>query len=303
METNFNTELKRIRKLRGMTQEDLAEKVGVSAQAVSKWETASFPDAQALPQIADALGVTIDELYGRGKEEKSLNQQVMEAVRGAINYEDKDGKYYKGCMEKVTEFCRAFVLGVMGIAEYHPIEKDVWNAKTWETFSQGELESGFFQSRLQENLHYFLFMPEPEDGYDKILAYKEELVELFQFLGQPDALRALYFLAGQERSMFFNEKALACELGISEERGRKIIEKMLQLHFLWKADFNSGTGGEQIYQYRLGCNFIPFITFARILLHQPTGFQYQNSNRSHPYFINDTYKKKEKTNENERKEN
>ncbi len=36
MENNFNTELKRIRKSRGFTQEQLAEKVGVSGQAVSK---------------------------------------------------------------------------------------------------------------------------------------------------------------------------------------------------------------------------------------------------------------------------
>ena len=54
MADNFNTELKQIRKSRGLTQEQLANMVGVSAQAVSKWEISTLPDAALLPQIADA---------------------------------------------------------------------------------------------------------------------------------------------------------------------------------------------------------------------------------------------------------
>ena len=49
-----------------MTQAQLAERVGVQYQSVSKWETGvSMPDVMLLPKIADALGVTIDDLFGR----------------------------------------------------------------------------------------------------------------------------------------------------------------------------------------------------------------------------------------------
>ena len=55
-----------LRKSKGMTQEQLAQKVGVTAQAVSKWENdLSCPDISILPQLAEALGVTTDELLGR----------------------------------------------------------------------------------------------------------------------------------------------------------------------------------------------------------------------------------------------
>lgn len=54
----FNENLKRIRKQKGITQEAVANAVGVSTQAVSKWETASYPDGALLPQIADFLGIT-----------------------------------------------------------------------------------------------------------------------------------------------------------------------------------------------------------------------------------------------------
>lgn len=52
-----------LRKERGMTQEMLAEKIGVSAQAVSKWENGySCPDISVLPTLAAVLGITVDEL-------------------------------------------------------------------------------------------------------------------------------------------------------------------------------------------------------------------------------------------------
>ncbi len=296
METNFNTELKRIRKAKGLTQEQLAEKVGVSGQAVSKWEINSFPDAQLLPEIAKALDVTIDELYGIGKDEKTFNQTVLETIRNSIDYNGPIANYYRGCFEKITEIGRAFSMGVCGVEEYRPIENNIWNADNWETFSQSVFESGFYQSRLPENLHYFLFMPEPKDGYDKILAYDERMVEMFQFLGTPDALRAMYFLTGRKDSMFFNEKTFAHELEISEERGREIIKGMLKFKFICEMEYNNGESEEKIYQYLSGCNFISFITFTRALLIRPKNFQYQNRWRTSPLFKNDTYKKKGKDN-------
>ena len=54
-----------------MTQEELAEKLGVSSQAVSKWETnASTPDILLLPKLSILFGVTIDELFDLTVEEK-----------------------------------------------------------------------------------------------------------------------------------------------------------------------------------------------------------------------------------------
>ena len=49
----------------GLTQKDLAEKVGVTAQAVSKWERgSSCPDISILDEIACALGISVSELLG-----------------------------------------------------------------------------------------------------------------------------------------------------------------------------------------------------------------------------------------------
>ena len=69
--------IKHHRKRLGMTQEQLAERLGVSPQAVSKWENnLSCPDISILPELATVLGISLDELLGKGTvtvEEKKPN--------------------------------------------------------------------------------------------------------------------------------------------------------------------------------------------------------------------------------------
>lgn len=48
--------INRLRKEKGITQEDLGKAVGVSTQAVSKWECGGVPDTELLPAIADYFG-------------------------------------------------------------------------------------------------------------------------------------------------------------------------------------------------------------------------------------------------------
>ena len=58
--------IRKMRLERGMTQRQLAYRLRVSVQAVSKWERGkTYPDVTMLLPIADMLGVTLDELFGR----------------------------------------------------------------------------------------------------------------------------------------------------------------------------------------------------------------------------------------------
>ena len=71
--------ISKLRKEKGMTQEELAEKVNVSAQAVSKWENdISMPDISVLPVLAEVFDVSIDELLGR---EKVSKVEILEETK------------------------------------------------------------------------------------------------------------------------------------------------------------------------------------------------------------------------------
>lgn len=77
-----------LRKEKGYTQEQLAEQMGVSAQAVSKWENdVSCPDISILPLLSEKLGVTTDELLGV----KPIEPKVV--IVDAQDKKESDGKF------------------------------------------------------------------------------------------------------------------------------------------------------------------------------------------------------------------
>lgn len=78
----IGTRIARRRKELGMTQEDLAVKLGVSAQAVSKWENdASCPDITLLPQLVKVLDITTDELLtGKTSEVRMLPENQRKSL-------------------------------------------------------------------------------------------------------------------------------------------------------------------------------------------------------------------------------
>lgn len=78
-----------LRKGKGVTQEELAAELGVTAAAVSKWEKGNtLPDVLMLCAIADWFGITTDELLGRAREVKKL----------VVIAEEKDRKQIEKCM-------------------------------------------------------------------------------------------------------------------------------------------------------------------------------------------------------------
>lgn len=70
MNNTLGARITQKRKELNFTQEELAEKLGVSAQAVSKWENdLSCPDITLLPTLANVLGITVDELLTGKKDD------------------------------------------------------------------------------------------------------------------------------------------------------------------------------------------------------------------------------------------
>lgn len=77
----FGAMLAALRKEKGMTQLELAEQMGVTDKAVSKWERdLSFPDVTSLPRLAEILEVSVDELM-QGKVGKTFLHHRREGGR------------------------------------------------------------------------------------------------------------------------------------------------------------------------------------------------------------------------------
>ena len=81
MKKTLGTMIAELRKQNGMTQLELAEKMGVTDKAVSKWERdLSCPDINSLPNLAQILGVSVEELMQVKKEAEAPVSKVAEIM-------------------------------------------------------------------------------------------------------------------------------------------------------------------------------------------------------------------------------
>ena len=95
--------IKRLRKRAGITQEALSEKLGVSAQSVSRWELGiCYPDLEILPAIANFFGVSIDVLLSNDADSKKRDAQIFDETFWTLSDETTEKIAF------VREYCRKY---------------------------------------------------------------------------------------------------------------------------------------------------------------------------------------------------
>ena len=104
----------RIRELRrrdGRTQETLAAALGVTAQAVSRWEKgACCPDVEMIPSIANYFGVSIDELFGYDNE----REKKIDALAEHIDRMNRENNGQDACMDECVALAREALIEFPG---------------------------------------------------------------------------------------------------------------------------------------------------------------------------------------------
>ena len=274
--TTFSTTLQTLRKNRGVTQEQLANHLGVSPQAVSKWENGSYPDGDLLPQIADYFEVSIDYLYGRAKDNVSLEQQLLEAIKGINVPPDYDHSEH---MDRIMKYIWAMQLGLW------PENKQYFD----RTRSEGEHvivstlydKSGFNFFRLNKNLEFFTVMKRPENGFASYFKVTDELVALFAFLGKKENLEVLFYLLSLDAGNGVSVSTIAKKVGISEtqageaigyikkmgpQQGNKILFELSVLDEFDKSEPLYAVDGA------VACTVLLLLAGADMMLHPPGSY-------------------------------
>ena len=106
----FGQRLKILRAKAEMSQSDLAAKIGVSVQSISKWECEkSMPDILQIVPLATVLGVTTDYLLGMDYDEKALFDELYQKVDRVLAYADGDfNSYHAFSVLKAYELQKEF---------------------------------------------------------------------------------------------------------------------------------------------------------------------------------------------------
>ena len=129
--------IRKYRKLRNMTQEEMAGRLGVTAPAVNKWENeVSYPDIMMLAPIARLLGISLDTLLAFHEE------LTMEEITGLVSEADRRlkeepyGEALRWAKEKLEQYpnCELLILNVAAIF-------DAW--RTMEDIPDGDQYDGY----------------------------------------------------------------------------------------------------------------------------------------------------------------
>lgn len=105
MNIYLSENLKKLRREKGNTQDDLAMHLGITAQAISKWERdEGFPDITLLPMIASYYNVSVDDLLGVGKIEKEKKLNEFHAKDAELSRAGKNAERVALCREVKREF-------------------------------------------------------------------------------------------------------------------------------------------------------------------------------------------------------
>ena len=114
MKLSLGTKIKELRHRDRRTQDNLAEALDVSPQAVSRWESGnSYPDMEIIPAIANYFGITIDELFGYHNDRESKINAIVNRINSFGIKSRGDDEWVDECLAILRE----------GIAEFPKNER------------------------------------------------------------------------------------------------------------------------------------------------------------------------------------
>lgn len=279
--TSFSAQLQKLRKERGATQEQLANHLGVSPQAVSKWENGSYPDGDLLPKIADYFEVSIDYLYGRTERDVPVVQQIINELQTLPRKGDNTHEEY---FDKVLEYIWAMqIAGWRDNRYYYP--RNIPGGDKGHTASSLTDKMGFTFLRMNEDLQYYFIAKTPPQGFAKRLGKPEALAPLFEFLGDIINLKVLMYMLSLNGGEVVKASTVAKQLNIPVERAEKALGFLNGIGGECRNAFNemliiSDNGNERPEKaydaaVNINCIMVMLLAAADTVLNQPVNYNIQ----------------------------
>lgn len=255
-----------LRKERGLTQEQLGQLVGVSAQAVSKWEKGGAPDVELLPALAGRLGVTVDALFGReGGEAVDIHQTAGRWLHTV----PKEQRFDQICRlswtltKNLVDEADIPDIGYLGHASILEDETDL--VGRW-AMSRVYLDGGIMLGLHADDLSFATVWPEPAGGYDAYFASMDEYRALFAILARPGCLEVLEYLYSRPYRHYVPE-TVAHALALPLQEAQALLDGLTNLRMLEKTELELVDGLTNAYARRDGdVSLVPFLYTARCVM-------------------------------------
>ena len=198
--------IKRIRRERNLTQEEVASHLGISFQSISKWERGDgYPDITMLPALANYFGISVDELLGMSEIEKSDKYEEINRIWAENN---KNGLHNENVMlmrDALKAFPNDALLLVQLSTSLEKLdgteeEKDKYLRESIAVQEQ-ILRYGVDSEVRSATLYNICFAYWKAGEYDRALEQAKKLPNLYK--ARENAL--VYFLTGEEKRKIAKE--------------------------------------------------------------------------------------------------
>ena len=265
-----------LRKERGVRQEELANYVGVSAQAVSKWENGGVPDTELLPKIADFFSVSIDMLFGRDVFNYS---DLGDVLRKKILNSEDDQRF-----KRVFDYCWDMECALFGDVPKNGSIEDYENklGSDDQRYSSIMTDYGFTRMGIANRLQYFLLVPEIHNT-EKAFFDGVDYRGFFEDFSDEYVFNACVLLHKRESDKAFTEKLLMKNLNIEFEKARNTLFMLEKYGLIGKTQIEMDDEIQTVYHFRPTPSFVAFLIFAREIIMTPHSFDYYSADRSKPY--------------------
>ncbi|MBE6931253.1 MAG: helix-turn-helix transcriptional regulator [Ruminococcaceae bacterium] len=268
-----------LRREKGSRQEDLANYVGVSAQAVSKWENGGVPDTELLPGIADYFGVSVDTLFGRCITDYS---DLQAAIVKKINEVPEEERF-----AQVMERCWDMERALFGVSS-----DDLETEKTLENkkkelgeqlrYSSIITDYGFSRMGLSARMQYFLVVPQIPDT-QAALFEGIDYPAFFKDFAERDVFDACVMLHRREEGKAFTAGLLMKKLGLEPERAQQVLDILAKYRLIRETAIELDDSTQIVYHFNPTPSFAALLIFAREMIAPPKTFDYFQINKDKAY--------------------
>ena len=267
--------IKRLRLDKNLTQEQLATKLGVSAQAVSKWETSeTYPDGALLVPLANELEVSLDELFGN--DSVSMADISGRIVKLIHNTEAKErfnvARDIGWQIERGLFNCRMEIE-----KKYDPNE--IKNQKNASYI----LDDNGFTIVSNGKEPFFSVFPQPAEGYGHFLNDKDDLQKIFAALSRTDTITALIYLYNRTENYVFESSVLAKDCNFPSDKIESVLADLLLLKVMWKQNLTINGEERTLYYSRPSHKLLALFIMARELGYKGA-YSLQSHIRNMPFF-------------------
>lgn len=239
MGSQFSKNLAKFRKRCGMTQGQLAAKLNVTPQAVSKWENGSLPDTEFLPMIAGILGVSIDVLFGLAEDRDvpDLEQMIADRVRQTPQ------------KDRADVVMQLFYAAISAYHDYKLSTPRYPENLELETYAELKTDHEAVIARLNDDLKYFCFLKIPENGVDSYTEATDHMIYLFETLANKDAIAVIHYLGSGYRNRMQSLEFIARQVDLPVPRVRKVMDNLDRLGIVWRVSADITDTPSIIYGY------------------------------------------------------